>query len=85
MSMAYQCPLHWRRSTACANGECVEVAYWEDLILVRSSRKPGTVVSFSRPQWRAFVAGMAISVTSDVNQRVTSGTDDTDAMGVNPC
>jgi hypothetical protein len=51
--------LRWRRSTACVTGECVEVAYWEDLVLVRSSREPGIIVLFSRLRWQAFISSIA--------------------------
>jgi len=59
--MVTQSLLFWRRSTACVTGECVEVAYWEDLALVRSSRTPEIVVSFPRPQWQAFITSIAAS------------------------
>jgi hypothetical protein len=56
--MVTQRLLRWRRSAACVTGECVEVAYWEDLILVRSSRTPEIVVPFPRPQWQEFITGI---------------------------
>lgn len=75
MSMVNQRPLRWRKSTACASGECVEVAYWEDLVLVRSSRKPGTVVPFSTAQWKTFVTRVTTPVIGDAGWRVASDAD----------
>jgi Domain of unknown function (DUF397) len=61
-SMVTQRQLSWRKSTACVTGECVEVAYWEDLVLVRSSRAPEIVVPFSRLRWRAFITSITTPV-----------------------
>ena len=63
--------LRWHRSSACATGECVEVAYWEGLALVRCSRTPEIVVPFPRPQWQAFIASVAASSTGDRSLAVT--------------
>lgn len=57
-SMVTQRQLSWRKSTACVTGECVEVAYWEDLVLVRSSREPEIIVPFSRLRWQAFITSI---------------------------
>lgn len=53
-------PTHWRRSSICANGNCVEVAETDDgLILVRDSKDPdASPMSFTRVEWRDFVAGV---------------------------
>jgi hypothetical protein len=85
VSTVNQRPLHWRKSTACANDECVEVAYWEDRVLVRSSRKPEIAVRFTGPQWRVFLSNVAASVVRDSSRRVPSDADDTDATGVSSC
>jgi hypothetical protein len=49
----------WRKSNASnSNGECVEVAFVDDAVLVRHSQDPsGPVLSFSYPEWKAFLAG----------------------------
>ena len=48
----------WRRSTASAEGNCVEVAFASESILVRNSRDPlGPVLSFSPEEWAAFLEG----------------------------
>jgi hypothetical protein len=50
----------WRKSKAsnAAQGECVEIAFADDAVLVRHSQDPsGPVLSFSYPEWKAFLAG----------------------------
>jgi len=53
-------PAVWQKSRASSdgNGECVEVAIIDAAVLVRNSQDPaGPVLSFSYPEWRAFLAG----------------------------
>lgn len=48
----------WRRSTASGSGNCVEVAFDDESVLVRNSRDPvGPVLSFSAEEWVAFLEG----------------------------
>ena len=49
----------WRKSTASgSNGECVEVAFADDAVLVRHSHdQSGPVLSFSHSEWEAFLVG----------------------------
>lgn len=48
----------WRKSEASADGACVEVAFADAVVLVRSSKDPsGPVLSFSGPEWSAFLVG----------------------------
>ena len=49
----------WRRTTKCANGNCVEVAKFDGRVLVRNSAEPGVVVTFSTEEWTAFIDGAA--------------------------
>ncbi|WP_434742448.1 DUF397 domain-containing protein [Micromonospora sp. SH-82] len=50
--------LVWRKSSASLNGDCVEVAPMSHGVAVRDSKNPdGAVLSFSRSNWRAFLAG----------------------------
>lgn len=50
--------LVWQKSTASGAGDCVEVAFNEAAVLVRSSRQPsGPVLSFTVSEWDAFLAG----------------------------
>jgi predicted secreted Zn-dependent protease len=55
-----QADITWHRSTASgSNGNCVEAAIVDDLVLVRSSQDPlGSVLSFTRPEWAAFLEGV---------------------------
>jgi uncharacterized protein DUF397 len=52
-------PSTWRKSSSSgSNGDCVEVAFVEDGVLVRHSRNPsGPMLSFTPTEWRAFLAG----------------------------
>ncbi|HEX4091878.1 MAG TPA: DUF397 domain-containing protein [Trebonia sp.] len=49
----------WRKSSASGGtGDCVEVAFAEEGVLVRHSRNPsGPVLSFTHSEWKAFLAG----------------------------
>jgi hypothetical protein len=49
----------WRKSTTSqVNGDCVEVASDAETVRVRDSRDPhSAMLSFSRAEWRAFLAG----------------------------
>jgi len=53
-------PNAWRKSSASGGdaGQCVEVAFAEEDVLVRHSRNPsGPVLSFTHSEWKAFLAG----------------------------
>ena len=50
--------LHWRKSTACTSGECVEVAYLGDRVIVRNSGMPWIFLYSCRPAWQAFIAAV---------------------------
>lgn len=48
----------WNRPAACSYGDCVEVAFDDDLIQVRDSKYPtGAVLIFDQTEWRAFIHG----------------------------
>jgi hypothetical protein len=49
----------WRKSTVSGNaGDCVEIAFTVDAVLVRNSRDPlGPRLSFSFSEWEAFLTG----------------------------
>jgi Domain of unknown function (DUF397) len=49
----------WRKSSVSAgSGDCVEVAFAEDGVLVRHSRdQSGPVLAFTHSEWKAFLAG----------------------------
>jgi hypothetical protein len=54
-------PLAWRKSNACFNGECVEVARCEDGVMVRNSVTPLATLCFTSASWRYFIVGLAAS------------------------
>ena len=54
-------PAHtpWRKSTASAANDCLEVAFTEQSVLVRHSLDPsGPTLAFSSSEWAAFLAGV---------------------------
>jgi hypothetical protein len=52
-------PGTWRKSTASGVGNCVEVSFADSSVLMRHSQSPhGPVLSFSRPEWDAFLTGV---------------------------
>ena len=49
----------WRKSTASAQGNCVEVSFADESVLMRNSRNPeGPVLSFTHSEWEAFLTGV---------------------------
>jgi hypothetical protein len=52
------CELDWRKSSLCRNGECVEVAAQDGMVLLRSSSDAGEVLSLTPDEWEALVHGM---------------------------
>ena len=58
MAHSEQSPDVWRRSTASGGGNCVEVSFTGESVLMRHSRNPhGPVLTFSRSEWEAFLIG----------------------------
>jgi hypothetical protein len=48
----------WRTSSYTANGNCVEVAFFAERILVRNSRaEQGPALVFTQAEWKAFLNG----------------------------
>ena len=47
----------WRKG--CASGTCVEVAKVADQVLVRDSKNPDVVLSFSPEEWDTFLDAAA--------------------------
>lgn len=52
-------PLGWFTSSySSGNGNCVQVAFQDDVTYVRDSKDPhGSVLAFTRDEWDAFVNG----------------------------
>jgi hypothetical protein len=54
-----EAPLAWRKSQACANATCVEVAEQTETFFVRDSKNvSGSVLTFHRADWGSFIAGI---------------------------
>lgn len=47
----------WRRPSACANSECVEVPALADGVAMRNSRSPDLLLIFSKAEWGEFLRG----------------------------
>ena len=49
----------WRKSAASASGECVEVGFVAESVVLRHSLDPsGPVLTFTLDEWAAFVVGV---------------------------
>jgi hypothetical protein len=48
--------LSWQRGR-CDGGACVEVAVQDEVVMMRSSAHPGTILQISRDEWRRFLVG----------------------------
>lgn len=46
----------WKKSTRSGSGNCVEVAFADELVLIRHSQDPsGPMLSFSPAEWEIFL------------------------------
>lgn len=53
-------PIAWRKSSASAQGNCVEVAAAAGAVLVRDTKnRDGAVLTFTQSEWSAFLTGAA--------------------------
>ena len=52
--------LAWRKSSASAQGNCVEVAVDGDRVLLRDTKDQGAgaVLTFTEAEWQAFLTGV---------------------------
>ena len=49
----------WRRASFCDNSSCVEVANGNNFVAMRDSKvKGGPMLSYTRQEWAAFIAGV---------------------------
>jgi hypothetical protein len=61
MSDSHAIALSWRKSSASATGDCVEVALSNELILVRDSKQRlPYILEFTFSEWRAFLSGVQV-------------------------
>ena len=46
----------WRKASFCAANQCVEVAVWRGMLIVRGAEKSsGPMLSYTTRQWQAFI------------------------------
>lgn len=58
MADSVRADLVWRKSSASGAGNCAEVAFDGDAVLLRNSQHPsGPMLSFSHSEWDAFLTG----------------------------
>jgi hypothetical protein len=50
--------LTWTRSSRCSGGDCVEAATDGAAVLLRDSKSPGPMLTFTRTEWAQFVAAL---------------------------
>lgn len=51
----------WQRARRCDAGHCVEIAHHDGQVLVRDSKDPDRVLTFSGQEWAAFMDGVLTS------------------------
>jgi hypothetical protein len=52
-------PLTWRKSKACSNAACIEIAEQSNSFLMRDSKEAwGPMLTFTRGDWGNFIAGI---------------------------
>jgi len=57
----------WRRSSFCANGECVEVRLQDGRILLRDSKdRRSKAQHYTMEEWRSFVRGIKAGEFDDL-------------------
>ncbi len=59
MTNSERSDITWQKSTASGGGNCVQVAFIDESVLVRDAKNPsGPMLSFSSSEWAAFVTGV---------------------------
>jgi hypothetical protein len=49
----------WRKASYCASGQCVEVAQWKGIVMLRDSQNPhGLVLSYTAKEWQGFASAV---------------------------
>lgn len=65
---------YWRKSSASSTADCIEVAYIEDVVLVRDSKDlAGPVISVSPESWATFLYNLCASTVSISNDPTSVG------------
>ena len=66
MTVPHESP-EWRRSSLCVNAGCVEIGTVGGQVLVRDSKLAASpVLTYTRDEWRAFLAGVKAGEFDDV-------------------
>jgi hypothetical protein len=61
VSRSSQHELRWRKASASASSNCVEVAMTPDAIYVRDSKAPNAgMLTFTKSEWAAFLTGVGM-------------------------
>lgn len=63
----------WRKSSECANGECVEIAHPPGRVLLRSSQDPQGVLEFTASEWTVFVSALRRGEFDDPEPEAAAG------------
>lgn len=59
--------LAWRVSRTCDGGACVRVARQDDLVVIGNTSQPdGPVSTFTRAEWKEFLAGVKLGDFDDL-------------------
>jgi Domain of unknown function (DUF397) len=56
----------WRRPSYCQGGECAEIAKVGDMIALRSSTAPDSIVRYSNAEWRALAQAIKAGEFADL-------------------
>jgi hypothetical protein len=56
----------WRRSRYCQGGECAEIAKFGNVIALRSSTAPSSVVRYTAEEWQALVRAIKAGEFADL-------------------
>lgn len=59
-------PVTWRKSSFCQGGECVEVGALDGMVLVRDSKEPEHVLTYSGEEFRAFALAIKAGEYDDL-------------------
>ena len=73
--------LSWQGSSACVNGDCLEVAHFQDQVFIRNSRSPNVVIAASRPEWEAFVRDIPAMAAPDAHDPASQHDTESDLHG----
>ena len=55
----------WRKPSYCAGGECPEIAKLDDMIALRSSTAPSSVVRYTTEEWQSLVRAIKADEFAD--------------------